>query len=90
MDITVQIQTEVAFELQNHQSNTNATKELLKTLAELGVALEPIHSGSDSPYLAPYFTVAAPNAEAAEQVLNRLQACEAVEGAYIKPADAMP
>lgn len=90
MNITVRVQTEVASELQNHQSNTNATQELLTTVAELGVALEPMHSGSESPYLAPYFTVATPNAEVAEQVLNRLQACEAVEGAYIKPPDAMP
>jgi hypothetical protein len=90
MDITIRVQTEVAFELQNHQSNTNATQELLKTLAELEVTLEPMHPGADSPSLAPYFTVAVPNAEAAEQVLDRLQACEAVEGAYIKPPDAMP
>ena len=90
MDITIRVQTEVAFELQNHQLNTNATQELLKTIAELEVALEPMHPGADSPSLAPYFTVAVPNAEAAEQVLNRLQAFEAVEGAYIKPPDAMP
>jgi hypothetical protein len=44
----------------------------------------------EDPRLASYFTVEVPDHVTAERVISRLQNCEAVEAAYLKPLDEAP
>ncbi len=90
MRVTTRVREDVASALHRRQSSTTASRELSQVMDELGVALEPIHPGAEDPYLAPYFTVEVPDTATAERVIARLQNCEAVEAAYVKPPDAMP
>lgn len=90
MYVTIQLRQDVAIALQQRQLNTPAAQELLKTAQELGVVLKPMHPGARDSYLAPYFTAEVPNSATAERVIKHLQNCEAVEAAYVKPADEMP
>jgi hypothetical protein len=57
---------------------------------ELGVAIRPLHPGTDDSALRTYFTVEVPNAASAERVAARLRDSPAVAAAYVKPPDAMP
>lgn len=55
-----------------------------------GVALQPMHPGTDDPDLMRFFTVEVPDGASAEQVVARLQEDTEVEAAYLKPPDEMP
>ncbi len=90
MQVTVVVREDVAPALHQQQPATSASKELLETVEDLGVRLEPLHPGTQDPTLAAYFTVDVPDAATAEQVITQLQQSEAVETAYVKPSDALP
>lgn len=55
-----------------------------------GVALQPMHPGTDDPDLMRFFTVEASDSESAEQLIARIQQDAEVEAAYLKPPDEMP
>lgn len=58
-------------------------------LARLGVALEPLHSSSTDPELATYAVTHVDEADA-PTVISHLNACDGVEGAYLKPRGEPP
>ncbi|MGH9881298.1 MAG: hypothetical protein ACRD6N_07665 [Pyrinomonadaceae bacterium] len=89
-EITLQVRPEVARALQHRGQPSAESEELLKTAANLGVSLEPIHPGTEDPILISYFTAAVADPDSVEQVLDRLRQCRAVEAAYVKPPDALP
>lgn len=90
MRVTTRVREDVASALHRRQPSTTESRELSQVADELGVALEPMHPSAEDPLLAPYFTVEVPDPATAERVIARLQNCEAVEAAYLKPPDAMP
>lgn len=90
MQITVQLQVDVARRLQQREPPTAESEELHRLTKQLGVVLEPVHPETADPDLMRYFTVQVPDQAAAERVLARLQQSKAVEAAYLKPPDAMP
>jgi hypothetical protein len=90
MRVTTQLRREVAPTFHHRQSPTTASAELSRVTEELGVVLEPMHPGVEDPRLASYFTVEVPDHVTAERVISRLQNCEAVEAAYLKPLDEAP
>jgi hypothetical protein len=90
MQITVQLQTDVARRLQQRGPPTAESEELNRITKQLGVVLEPIHPGTADPDLMRYFTVEVSDQAAAERVIASLQQSKAVEAAYVKPPDAMP
>jgi hypothetical protein len=90
MQVTIRIRPEVARTLHQRQPATPAAEELFQVVEELGVALAPVHPGAEDPQLAPYFTIEVPDHATAEQVIARLQQCQAVEAAYLKPRDELP
>ena len=55
-----------------------------------GVALQPMHPGTDDPDLMRFFTVEVPDGASAEQLIARIQHDPEVEAAYLKPPDEMP
>jgi hypothetical protein len=103
MHITVQVRQGTAPAL-HRKTKSAATKkkasprepqsadaiELLRAADELGVKLEPMHTGTRDPQLQTFFTVEVPDSQAAEHVINRLQQCSAIEAAYLKPMDELP
>ena len=87
--VTVQLSPDVALAL-HEQMPSDESEELLKMLKDLGVTLEPMHPGARDPLLTPFFTVEVPDQATAERVIASLVESEAVEGAYIKPPEALP
>ena len=89
MRITVKVRPEYASALQGREQPSGEVDALLERADRLGVSLEPVHPGERDPSLAGYFTVEVPD-ERAEGVLASLQASDAVEAAYVKPAEEPP
>jgi hypothetical protein len=90
MQITVQLQADVARRLHQREPPAAEWEELNRITKQLGVVLEPMHPGTADPDLIRYFTVEVPDQVTAERVIARLQQSKAVEAAYLKPPDAMP
>ncbi len=88
--ITVQVSLDAARALHGLASPTIQSDELLYLADDLGVLLEPIHSGERDPDLLLYFTVAVQDPARAELVRQRLLESDAVEGAYVKPPAEAP
>jgi hypothetical protein len=90
MEITIRIRGDVARSLQRLKSPSVESQELLRTVADIGVSVEPLHPGIDDPRLVRYFRITVPDPVVAEQVIARLWQLPAVEAAYIRPPDATP
>jgi hypothetical protein len=87
--VTVQVSPDVALAL-HQQTPSDKSEELLELLKDLDVTLKPMHPGARDPLLTPFFTVEVPDQATAERVIAGLGESEAVEGVYIKPAEALP
>jgi hypothetical protein len=90
MKITVHLRPDAGLNSDKQQQTTPQANEVAEAVKDLGVTLEPMHPGAESPRLSNSFAVEVPDAATAEQVINRLQNCEAVEAAYLKPPEALP
>jgi hypothetical protein len=90
MQITVQLQADIARRLHQQAPPTTESEELKRITEELDVVLVPIHPMTADPDLTRYFTVDVPDQPTAERVIARIQQSKAVEAAYVKPPDAMP
>lgn len=90
MYVTIQVSANVARVLRQRAPPTVESQELSETAEELGVVLEPLHPDVEDPRLALYFTVEVPDPATAQEVIARLQHCQAIEAAYVKPPDALP
>lgn len=90
MKVIVHLHPEARFNSDSQQQTSLQASEVAEGVKDLGVTLEPIHPGVESPRLANSFAVEVTDAVTAEQVINRLQCCEAVEAAYLKPPEALP
>jgi hypothetical protein len=88
MQVTVKVAPEAALALQKQQPPTPASRKVAEATRELGIELYPVHPGVKSPLLAPYFIAEVPDRATAEQLISRLHQCEAIEAAYVKPAEA--
>jgi hypothetical protein len=88
MKIVVQVNHEAATELARHEGTS--TGHVLPGLESLGLSLEPMHPGESDPVLSTYFTVEVPDAAAAERAIGALGQNEAVDAAYLKPAEEPP
>lgn len=86
MEVTVKIRPEYAASLQELAADPTIT-ELLGIVEERGLSLEPEHPGETDPLLTPYFRVQVADEAAANEVSQALRTSEAVEAAYVKPAD---
>jgi hypothetical protein len=58
-------------------------------VADLGISVSPLHPSTSDPELASYL-VAHVDPAAVDRVIERLVACDGVEGAYAKPAGEPP
>jgi hypothetical protein len=92
MTITVQVAESLARTLRtsNARGADAEARALLGVAHELGVALVPLHGGTDDARLARYFTVDVPDVARAEDIARRLRQVAGVEAAYVKPPDELP
>jgi hypothetical protein len=90
MQVTVKIRPQYSEALHDVAAAGPAIGELLQIVEERGLSLEPEHPGETDPLLTPYFRVEVPDEAAAEDVSAALRTSEAVEAAYVKPADELP
>ena len=90
MRIIVKVTSSVAAALHQRSPPTGESRELSRVAAELDVALEPLHPGAVDADSMTYFKVEAPDSEAAQRVISRLQASRCIEAAYSKPQEGAP
>jgi len=90
VQITVQVPEAVALALQGRAPRTPTSDDVVRRIAAHGLSLVPMHPGVDDARLATYFVVEVADRETADRVVNELLQSPAVEGAYIKPPDALP
>jgi hypothetical protein len=90
MNITLQIQPEVAGALRRRDRRSSEATELLGAASELGMEITPIHPDTPDAELSTYFTTSAPDRDAARDAIKRLRSCRGVTAAYIKPAASVP
>jgi len=88
--VSLQIRPDVARALHGLEPPSSASRSLAKRAAELGATLQPVHRGTRSADLLPYFTLHAPNDKAAQQLAAVLRRHEAVDGAWITPPASPP
>lgn len=87
--VVVQLSPDVARAI--HEGDSSDAAETLQALLDdMNVAMNPMHPNTRDPLLIPYFTVDVSDRAKAEQVVAELNELPFVEGAYIKPPDALP
>ena len=90
MVVTVQVRTDLAPAVRRGERSDTASGELLGTVEELGLVLVQMHPGVPDAVMASFFAVEVDDEGQASLVADRLQRCEAVEAAYLKPPDELP
>jgi len=65
------------------------TAGVLRTAADVGATLKPLHPGTSDPDLVRYAAVRVPRSQA-DRVLARLMSSSGVDAAYIKPTGEAP
>ena len=88
MEVVVQLNREAAAEIARDEESS--PERALPGLEKLGLTLEPMHPGESDPALATYFTVEVPDAATADRAIGALRDHDAVEAAYVKPAEEPP
>lgn len=91
MQITVKLAPDVARRLGPRVSAADATGLVVGMKPdEAGFEVTPMHPGTDDPELGSYYTVDLEDDQQADRVLDQLRSSSLVDGAYVKPADALP
>jgi hypothetical protein len=86
----VVVQTRRLADLQSLQTPSRIPGELQALAQQLGVEIKPLHPGTQDPTLIQHLYVEVPDQQMAEQVIARLQQCNSVEAAYLKPPEEPP
>jgi hypothetical protein len=84
--VVVQLKLEEALELQTGRSLTPSLERVVQLVGEEGGVLQAIHPGATHLLLAPYFKANVPDRPAAERLVSRLLANDAVVAAYVEPS----
>ena len=87
MQVTVVVKVEDALSFAKKDKRTQGLNEVMEAAGALGVACRPLFPGVDDPSLATFFEVDVPDLQRGKQVIETFSHLEAVEGAYLKPAD---
>ena len=88
--VTLVLSPTAAGALRGHALESEDSRDVLAAAEELGIQLLPLHAEGDDPSLATYFEAEAADPHRAEQIIERLLRCRAVEGAYVKPPGEPP
>jgi len=86
MQVTVKLKNAHALD----QTRSSAQSELQTIVASFGGTAKPLHPGTQDVNLRTYYVVEAPDQQSANRLIEALAKSPVVDGAYVKPADAMP
>ena len=89
MRISIKSTSKAAFEILGESPESKETRSVAAAARRAGTALQPMHPGTDDEELRTYF-YADVDDERVEELLESLEKSDAIEGAYIKPPDALP
>ena len=90
MQIIVRISRPTAVVLHGHGPLTEPAREIVDTAEEQAAQLAPMHPGTRDVDLMRYFTATLLDGETVARAIAGLQACSAVEAAYVKPPAEIP
>lgn len=89
MRVSIKLTADAAAELCGEAPRTERSRRLEKKMNGAGVDLQPMHPGVDDPELRTYFSADVDD-DSVDRVLEELRDSEDIEGAYVKPPDALP
>jgi hypothetical protein len=89
MQISIKLRPKPAAELRGDTPITESTAALIAAATSQGATLESMHPGTRDEELASYFVAEVDDARV-EVLMSLLRDHEAIEGAYVKPPDALP
>lgn len=90
MQVIVQVSEGLARALHERGMAVDALQEIQAAAEELGVSLQALHPGTDDPALGRFLAAEVPDQATGERVADVLRHRKGVEGAYLKPPDALP
>jgi len=74
----------------SHKAQIQVTSEPLDIVSSLGLQMQPMHPDTEDSNLMSYYNVEVSDPQTANDLIQRLLQSECVDGAYIKPTDALP
>jgi hypothetical protein len=89
MRISIKSTPKAAAEILGESQESKETRSVVAAVQRAGAALQPMHPGTDDDELLSYF-YADVDDERVEELLKSMEKSDAIEGAYIKPPDALP
>jgi signal recognition particle subunit SEC65 len=90
MRVNVHLKSKAADLLLDGAVDSPLVGDVLRAVRDLGVKLLPVYPKSRNRRLKSEFVVEVPDRETADRVVDRLNALDATEAAYYKPADELP
>ena len=89
MTITV-VLTEAAAASLADCGDTSVVENLTAIIEGHDGSISPVHPGTDNPDLRRFFAAEIPVYADPSRLIDELLACDAVDGAYIKPEEELP
>jgi hypothetical protein len=89
MRVSIKLTADAAAELDGRAPKSDHTRRLEELVARAGATLVPMHPEAPTDELRSFFFAEVED-DRAEELLGELQASDEIEGAYVKPPDALP
>lgn len=89
MRVSIKSTSKAASEILGESPESKETRSVVAAVQRAGASLQPMHYGTDDDELRTYF-YADVDDERVEELFESLGKSDAIEGAYIKPPDALP
>lgn len=89
MRVSIKSTANAAAELLGDAPKSARIRRLEKMVKKAGGKIEPMHPGIDDAELRTFFSAEVDD-DRVEELLDKLRDSEGIEGAYVKPPDALP
>jgi len=89
MRVSIKSTLKAASEILGASPESKTTRSVVAAARRAGAELQPMHPGTDDDELRTYF-YADVDDERVGELLESLEKNDAIEGAYVKPPDALP
>jgi hypothetical protein len=89
MRVSIKLTPRAAAELYGDGTASELKERLAATAERAGTSLEPMHPDADDNELRTYFYADVED-DRVDELLERLREDQEIEGAYVKPPDALP
>lgn len=89
MRVSIKMTPQAAAELHGDVAGSELKERLAATAEDVGTSLEPMHPATEDYELRTYF-YADVDDNRVDELIERLNQEQEIEGAYVKPPDALP